>query len=315
MGKEITNVCQFKQVCIHCTKTQPDDRPHLCIAIQCEDYKVCPKCGMNRTLHETHDGQKLCKKCFGGYAKLGTRSSKAEIKDREESGVAMIHTASDNIHGVEIRQITVTPPGIPPPELNQDEKDYYNKRWNEYKGYYRNPKAYFICHQMILEELNLNYLAAKILCSRGEAESAFVRERQHSINTLRLLNEQLPDKEAEDVQDDEKSLAMIYDAYCREKQKRSVNGVSRILSQEAIALAPRLEFPIDPSELLKRCGFKIEEVSDVLSRIENIPLDKEPVDILEFFGFQIKEEYALPYEVQDASEYYDAEVNSEGSVE
>lgn len=295
------NPCIYKRVCRSCTKTEEADRPVACIAIQCVDYELCAGCNQNRTLHGE---RRLCKVCLGASVEIVRDSTKKEQKKRKnENRMTFVSTGNQD------REIVITPPGVPPKELNDNEVEYYNVRWEQYKGYYRNPQAYFICHMIILEEINLTYLNSKLLSVRGEAANEYSKERQQSIKVLETLSEQLPDKEAEDVQDDEKALCSIYETYCEEKKKRAPGGVGRILSQAAVALAPNLDFKLNPRELLRRCGFREEDIDIAVSKIAEVPDEsRTPEDILKFFGFELNEEYAMPFEMVDKSEFFDDEI-------
>jgi hypothetical protein len=310
MGKEHRNICTFKKVCNSCTKADLADRPSMCILIKCPYYKLCSLCGNNRKLND----RGLCIDCSGeskvGQNAIPSQARKAAAKavstgetniTREENGVLVAHSVS------------ITEPGVPPPELQGREVTYYQKRWSEYKGYYRNPAAYFICHMMILEEINLAFMNSRMLETRGELQQQYASERQRSITVLKLLKEQLPEREMEEVMDDEKAIASIYETYLQEKQIRYMGGVARLLSPGAIALAPSLTFPLDPRELLTRCGFDIVDIEQALEKIDYQPIAKErtPEEVLEFLGFFLKEEYAMPYVVPDTTELFNPHDQSE----
>ena len=300
------NICGFKKVCIACTKVALDNRPSFCEALECEEYKPCPGCKMNRTLHE-HNNQTLCKQCHATSEKLANKLLK-EKTAAITAGQQTISTGTnsegtDAAFGIpsptpKSRVVDMTPPGVPPPQLTDGERKYYEQRWLEFKGYYRNPAAYFVCHTMILEEIHLTYLNQKQIECRGEMQAAIANERSASLGMLSLLNKQLPEKESEDVADDEKSIGMIYQRYIELKGKRTLKGVSRVFTDEALALAPSMTFPIDPVDLLERCGYKIVDPKTILDHItfdDKIAGSKTQKEILEFFGFRLDEKFAMPY--------------------
>jgi hypothetical protein len=278
--------CLYKAVCKNCNKVAIDDRPSLCVHIKCVHYTICPLCHENRTLRDTDQGV-MCGQCLTKKPNL----AKAVLAKEEaaRAGTATISGAT-----AEPRQITVTKPGTPPPELNEEEKRHYKERWEDFKGYYRNPAAYFTCHMIILEEITLGYVEGRILASRGNLNTEWNEIKSISIATLEKLNKQLPAKESEDLLDDEKSLAMIYDTYVNEKKIRYANGVARLLTPEALALAPAMHFPIDATKLLQRCGFTPMDIEDVLQRVEMPPEHYTAAQVLEYFGFRLREEYAQP---------------------
>lgn len=294
------NPCRFKRVCVNCMKADMDSRPAMCIALKCEHYELCPVCKENRSLHGE---RRICKNCLG----ITSESSKSiignansELKAREATKTATVHTSTSSP-----LVVSITPPGTPPPEFNDNQKNYYNDRWRQYEGYYRNPAAYFICHMLIIEEINLTYLNSLMILSRGEMQFEHTKERQQSIQMLKILNEQLPERESQDIMDDEKALSQIYESYCKEKRIRSAAGVSRIFSPDAVALIPELAFKFDAKMILEKCGYKLEDLDAVLSRLEQMPIDRTPEEILKFFGYKLKEEYAMPYTPDDPENYID----------
>lgn len=297
------NPCQFKKVCTTCMKADLDSRPMMCIALSCEHYELCSGCQQNRTLH---GDRRLCKNCLGltsqGVASISSNVA-SEIKSRTNDGVGRVFTNADG--STKEMRVSVTAPGIPPPEFNDNQKQYYEDRWKQYEGYYRNPAAYFICHMMIIEEINLTYLNSLMILSRGQLNFEHTKERQQSIQMLKILNEQLPERESQDVMDDEKSLSQIYDSYIQEKRARSLSGTSRMLTPAAVALIPELNFNFDAKSILERCGYRLEEIERVLDRVESLPIDRTPEEVLQFFGFKLKEEYAMPYTPDDPENYVD----------
>lgn len=303
---EKKGICDFKKVCNSCTKAEVSERPSMCILLQCPHYTRCSICGMNRKLNDAG----LCLDC-SGQSKVSQNAIPGKARREANAKVPSLLQEEDGV--ITSRPVTLTEPGTPPLELQVLEKSYYQKRWKEYKGYYRNPAAYFICHMMILEEINLTFMNSRMLETRGELQHQYASERQRSITVLKLLKEQLPEREMEEVMDDEKAIASIYEAYIQEKQVRYAGGVARLLSPEAIALAPALTFPLDPRELLTRCGFDIVNIEQALEKIDfqEIATEKTPEEVLEFFGFYLREEYAMPYIVPDTTELFNPHDHSQ----
>lgn len=297
---EKKNPCTFKPVCRSCNKVEVGDRPQLCEAMACKDYQPCPGCGMNRTLHDSINKGTLCKICLK-TSKIGIQT---EIKETAEAISNGASVSTGNM-GVKVRGLhSLSIPGVAPDDLEDEEKEYYDKRWAEYHGYYRNPAAYYNCHQLILLEIHSSYLNRSLIGSRGELQKDLSRDLQVTIALRKMVQDQLPDKEAEDVMDDEKSLAMIYDTYRKEKGLRSLGPVSRVFRRDTVAIAPYLEFPLDPRVLLTNCGFKVVEVDKVVERIKDIPLEgKTPEEVLKFFGFELDEKYAMPTNTQDLDDF------------
>lgn len=280
----IGNPCRFKAVCHKCKKVDQEDRPNLCVALRCPEYLPCPDCGMNRTLHSSETGRSLCKECWKKFpTELATMLAGKKEGDQRE-----VSTGNS-----QVKKVTITPPGTPPPEFTEDEKGYYRTRWQDYEGHFRNPVAVFNCHMLIIEEINLLHINSDILKNRGELQYERMKERDASVRVMESLTKLLPERESEEIMDDEKSLAMIYESYVQEKGLRQVGKISRLLTPEAIALAPVLPFPIDPKELLQRYGYTLAEAEEAAKGV--LDYTKLTSDqLLEFFGFRINEEYALP---------------------
>lgn len=298
------NICAFKRECQQCVKVTLDDRPSMCEAIQCPTFLPCPECGNNRTLYEK-DGKKACKQCL----KLEPGEVKRLLAERNAqiaSGQMTILSTGKSGPGTQpppaiSRTLSITAPGTPPEELSVAERFYYETRWTDFKGHYRNPAAYYICHLMILQEVHTNYLSQKQINARGELAADISRELSLSVEMMKKLNEQLPEREAEEVMDDEKSLAMIYDRYTNSKKRRGVAGVSRFFRTDTEFLAPNLTFPIDPAEIIERCGGKLVSHEDMLKRLSLSRLTvegKTENEVLAFFGFRLHEEFAMGHDVQ-----------------
>lgn len=317
MPEQERGVCSYKKCCKQCEMVSEPDRPIMCVSLECELYTPCTQCGQNRSLSD----KGLCLACVGRpkpkniterreeFHKSQLASDGYDVTEppREPSQpIVQPDEAPPELPASEYieRTYDLVPPGTPPKELHPHEVDYYKKRWQEYSGYYRNPQAYFIVHCMILEEIHVSDLMSRSLSGRGEQQQDKIKSRQIAYQMLNTLRDQLPEKESEEVSDYEKSLSVIHDAYTAEKKERYVGGVARLLSPEAIALAPNLIHKIDLVALLKRCGFSVITEDELLQKWETIPEydtlppDSESMDIvMKFFGYRLREKYAMKYNV------------------
>lgn len=284
------NPCRFKVACRKCLKVQIAERPNMCAALKCPDFKPCPDCGKNKSLYP-ETGK--CYPCSGISKADASNLQYHDIINRKNAVVS----GTAPVAGRQINN-RITPPGTPPPGLSEDHVAYYKSRWEDYKGYYRDPSAYFVCHLIILEEINISSLTESLLGTQNERRDTIARALHTSITTMKTLKDQLPDREAEEEMDENKTIAAMYEEYVKNKKSRTINGVSRILSPEAIALAPELTFKIDPRQLLERCGFKEMDIEEAMSLLEKTPEDIQdsPVRVLEFFGFRLKDEYAMEFD-------------------
>jgi hypothetical protein len=279
----IIGICTWKTECKDCKIVDRKDRPNVCRDIKCHHLTICTSCGLNKYSEDTSDPDKtLCNECYANQ----NPTKKVRVTSQQQK------TTSNAVDSM-----TVMIPGEAPPSLSEKEKDYYIKRWTEYDGYFRDPAAYAVVHHMILEELNLNYIQSKIISIRGGVTSdELTKQKENSIKSLESLKKQLPEKEAREDSDEEKALCNAYSKYLEEIGKSTKRGFRRVLTEEAIALAPELYFKIDPRELLERCGFDVATLDEVLEKFyvpEEIGTTAE--EILEFLGFKLKEEYALPF--------------------
>ena len=137
----------------------------------------------------------------------------------------------------------------------------------------------------------MNFITEK----RGSDVSLLEKQRTRLIDNLKELRNQLPEKEANDMSDDEKSLAMIYERYCEEKKLMAVGKVSRMITPEALALAPVLTFPLNPQELLVRLGYRQVDAIQACESILQVDLPSSTKKMLEFFGFFLEEKFAMPF--------------------
>jgi hypothetical protein len=295
------NPCVFKNQCKTCTKAFMHDRPHFCVQLGCEFYTPCTRCRMNRVL----DVEGLCNVCVKEErGKREEAKATAPLRELDANG-DLQETTLDLQRALELdetevkpepRKLSLSSPGNPPSEYSNIEKEIYQAQWDEYKGFYRDPTAKFTVHSIIILEIELNWLLNEMINRRGSPDKNQEQQRLRLIRSLSELQGQLPKREANDESDDEKFISMIYDKYVAELKERRVGRVSRLLSPEAIALAPVLHFPIDPQELLTNCGYRMVDAVQACSHIILDDLPKEPEKLLEFFGFLLQEKYALPIE-------------------
>jgi len=242
-------------------------------------------------LYEYDQGKMACKTCLGNRPDI---IAKIVREKRQSIEAGKYPVSSGNSGNGAAREVTITSPGVPPPELSLEERDYYKQRWEDYKGHYRSPASFHVCHMIILEEICLNYLNKKMIETKGQLQFETYRERQQSAVMLKNWHELLPEKEAQDLMDDEKAINSMYQAYIEELGKTRCRGISRILSPAAIALAPILPFPLDLNLLLKKLGYNTIEIEEAISKIEIPPENMNALEMAEWFGFRPRQEYALP---------------------
>lgn len=302
------NPCTYKGVCIKCKAVAPEDRPTRCLQIACKQYTPCNKCSRNMDLK---DG--FCRWCSPDASKTVITTpdgSKASIPNlppthpllQSKSAVPVQGNASVGT----IRKITF--PGTAPELYSQDEKDYYNEQWISYKGFYRDPSVYGVAHQIILLEIELNHVSNEMMLMRGEVSKDLENKQQRLIENMKSLRNMLPAKDALDASRDEMMINKIYDNYIAEIQNKKVGGVSRFITTDAIALAPYVEYPMDPMELAQKLGYRLVDLTTAIDQIvqaKDIP--SEPLKLLEFFGFFLKQTYALQDSIPQGDEPLDTE--------
>jgi hypothetical protein len=309
------NPCSFKKACHTCTIVGGPDRPSMCQQLECEHYTPCKKCGANRPLTGTH----LCASCSAADGSAVVRGDANEpdkvVPARRGRPITLKAEAEENDGSVQELGIEITLPGTPPSNYSDAEKAYYDSHWDQYKGYYRDPTAYAVLHNLIILEIELNWATGYLIQHRAQPDANIEKQRNTIIANMEMLRKQLPAREAQDLSDDEKSLAMIYDRYIEEKKKSCVSGVSRILSPEAVALAPAMHFPVNAEKLLQRLGCKMVDVNSAVEKIiadHHIP--SSPESLLEFLGFFLKEKYALPFDENAIIDMEDEETEGELST-
>lgn len=307
--------CTFKKACHVCTIVGSTDRPSMCQQLECEHYTPCRKCGANRPLTGSHHCA-TCEKADGSAVVRGDGQEQDRIVPSRRGRPIPIKAAGDENDGsVQQLDIDITLPGTPPKNYSEAEKAYYNSHWDQYRGYYRDPTAYAVLHNLIILEIELNWATGYLIQHRAVPDANIEKQRNTIIANMEMLRKQLPAREAQDLSDDEKSLAMIYDRYIEEKKKTCVSGVARILSPEAVALAPAMHFPINAERLLQRMGYRTVDINAAVDQIiseRHIP--SSPEAFLEFLGFFLKEKYALPFDENAVIEMEDETSENEVST-
>lgn len=307
MSTENGNPCIYKKECKTCiAASELTDRPHLCIDLKCSHYTPCTRCQNNRTLNS----EGVCNVCV--VAERKKRDQEAVAIDDDGDLIAgpkshldmMLEEDDGGTEGLDIRTLSSSVPGIPPSEYSEQEKQYYKDTWESYTGFYRDPTTKFLLHSIIILEIEINLLMNQIINNRSKGPNKTLEtQRRTLIRNLHDLRKQLPEKEANEESDDEKFMSMVYDAYVKEKSERQLGKVSRVLSPEAIALAPTLEFPVNPRKLLQQLGYRVVDAAEACESIVLDDLPSDPEKVLEFFGFFLKEHYALPIEQMPEEDY------------
>lgn len=281
----LENPCTFKVQCKTCKLVELDDRPNLCREMACPVYTPCEKCGRNVPIQK----DKKCKNCTKERVAVEPElvAEPPTVSSGKENG-------KERTHGPPLtRKFSVTVPGTPPPEYNDEERAYYADQWVQYAGYYRDPSAYPIAHNLILLEIEMNHAIAEHIQSRveGDGNTKTMLDRHGKINDMMVkLRSQLPAKEAVELSEDEKAISAIYERWTEEAQKRRIGNVSRVLSPEAVALAPCLPFPVGLADILTRMGYQSISIEQALGKIANVKdLPADPLLILEALGMLVRE--------------------------
>jgi hypothetical protein len=301
---EQKNICSYKAVCKKCNMVSLDNRPAICKELECEHLTVCLKCGKNK--HIKDEDKTLCGSCSGRGADIefstnaegdtvATPVTQSDIHEPISSGNNQTEGGNSELEQTGV-VIEITPPGVAPDSYSEAERKYYLEQYEQYSGYYRDPTAYFLCHQIIITEIELNWLTCYMIQTRGELTKELDSKKTRLISNLESLRKQLPEKEAFELSDDEKSMAMIHDSYMKEKEAREGLGVRRMFSDAAIALAPVLDFPMDLQYLLQSLGYDTVTALDVAQKHldSGADLPEDPHQVALFFGYELNSEYALP---------------------
>ncbi len=278
------NPCIFKKVCTSCKFVTIGDRPNGCVKWSCKDYTPCKGCAENRPLDQTG----RCANCGG-----------EGVRPRAEGPPPVKQLPQETSHPVRqplpVQAEEFTFPGHAPSRYTADERQYYDSNWVNYSGYYRDPTAAALLHNIILLEVEINHTIAAIAQHRTESKKDLEGKHDRLTKTMKILRDQLPKKESMELNEDEKSLGMIHERYLEQIGHVRVGGISRVLTQDAIALAPHLHFPINVTELLQRLGYRLVDIVTALEKHftpEDVP--KNIDDMLEFLGFYLKAKYAMP---------------------
>ena len=211
--------CSYKQQCISCKLVPIESRPSLCESMQCEHFTPCVSCSDNKKLINN-----TCSRCKRLHQQDRDRRDQLRVSDiedeiPEDSLDTEVDSKYDSIPIPEYKG-TLALPGTPPESFSPAEKDYYLMMWSKYDNYYRNPTAYPIAHAIIIQQMELNRLIQQIHEASGEYVASLEQKKNKTIESLKKLHDQMPDREAEEISDDEKSIAMIYDSYIEAKKKR-----------------------------------------------------------------------------------------------
>lgn len=309
MSDKEKNPCRFKRACNTCTMAFVSDRPSVCISMECDYYTPCKRCQNNRDLND----DKLCNVCVKEL-RTATEAKAAATPILELTSEGVVSETTADLKAATIyedlpaeaayteRRLSISRPGQPPSEYSEQEKEIYRAEWSEYQGYYRDPTSKFTLHTIIILQIELNWVLNEMTIRRGAIDKNLEQQRMRLVRSLKELRDQLPTKEANEESDDEKFLSMIYEKYAQEAGERRLGQVSRVLSPEAIALAPVLHFPINPQNLLMKLGYRMVDASEACSSILIDDLPRDPRYALEFFGFFLSEKYALPLNSSTASE-------------
>lgn len=317
MANYPSNTCTHKRECKFCNIVSAEDRPGVCIEMECEHFTPCKNCGHNYVLGPNFK----CGNCNSRNQKL-VKSESGETATTDAKHNSPVFIASDepsNSPDVSIgnneqteRELSITKPGVPPPEFDAGEKDYYLSQWNEYKGFYVDPTAWPTVHQLILLEIELLWLGNELVKKRGESKADLERQRKLIIDSMESLRKQLPAKEAQAMSDEEAALAFIYETYLEEKGKKEFKVgdtvIRRVFSPAAVALAPVLPIPVNLSDLLTRLGWRTVDQMEVLDSMLELPVSEDPKKFANYYGFvELDENYALPYNEKTVME-----LNEEG---
>ncbi len=324
------NPCIFKKECRKCNLCTTESRPDMCLSLECEFYIPCKRCGVNMNLNQ--DG--ICKVCEKNKDK--NKPTSDEISERLSDEISSILEQEEDEHkdyseehldgimdkmalssrkkktrntvsGKKARTVKVTMPGTAPPEYSKEEMDYYLKQWNEYSGFYSDPTVFPIVHNLIILEIELNYVTQQILDVKGEYKRDVLTRRTQLIKDIGELRKHLPVEEASRMSEEETALSMIYDKYLNESRRRNSGDVKRIFDTPTIALAPVLHFKPDLSDLIARCGYQVEDAISLITRLKDLPED--PMELAKMFNFPVDEEFAKSDSEQeddfDYSKYYE----------
>lgn len=278
--------------------------------LNCEHYTPCIQCQQNRALNE----DQLCEQCVKPV------KGKAAAPPPVEPAIAEHPATSQEVSPVNFRAI-VTPPGVPHPNYTEQQRDYYKTNWENYVGYFRDPSAYPLIHHMIMMEIELMAVAnEKVYLMQLDGDNdprlkALEQRETKLISNMELLRRSLPEKEAQEMTDDEKSIAAILERYTQLKKSRYQGGVSRIMSPHAIALAPVLPHKLNLGEILRRLGYKAISVEEALDKVTDPQkLPRNPIELAEFLGMFVRERVVAAEDEDELPELPEGLINDEDSL-
>lgn len=327
---EFSNPCVFKAKCRSCNLCRSEDRPEMCIGLNCPDYTPCKKCEANRKLNE----DLMCGLCvklkerditgelLAGKAVAGLDNGFTESEPNDEESLLdenleeNLFEVVDNLTRSErskkrtgkhkkIKPIESTMPGTPPKEYSESETKYYESQWKEYSDFYRDPTVFPLIHNLIILEIELNFVTGKMIRTRSELRDEFSKRRTDIIRNIDILRRSLPSEEAMKMSEEEAALSIIHDRYIEEVTKRNNGKAKKIFDLPTIALAPVLHFKKDLIELLERLGYKTVDIFDMTTKIDDIPED--PQELAKMFGFPISQQFACEDDEDSVNyaDYYD----------
>lgn len=277
-------LCSYKTCCKNCRLAvdNHDERPSVCELNNCPEYRPCEVCKKNKPLTKDSD-KSLCVNC---YIDLTRGTDRDFTQEDSFTGIDIPHPEGD------AGRTATCSPGTPPAAFNNSEKQEYIRQWKEHDGFYKDPYALPMIHNMIIMQIQLHSVTEKIIVHQHEPDmlAILMNQQEMLIKNISAIQAKLPSKEAEDLSDMEASMAMVYQDYCEEHGKRYNGGVARMLTDEALALAPVLPFKVDLPRLMGNLGLNFvshEQASEML-KFDDIK------SALEFFGFEGDEDITAP---------------------
>lgn len=313
--------CSYKANCKTCRYASQQDRPSVCIDLDCEYYTPCKKCGANTTLQSnghcrecgrgkvsneestivrTKDGFAVASKSDVPIPGSSKRLSKAGatggldpviesvVSEIRADGTMVGDAASDESHD----DGGFTMPGTPPSGLNTEERKYYSKQWESYSEYYPDPTLGSTLHTIIVIELELLWITSRAANSRGEYEMELMTRRSRLTTDIKALRSSLPEEEASLISDKEAALSYAYEQYVDERAKNSFGGADRVFTKDAVALNAALPFKTDLPYILKKLGYVGEDAVSLADRVVDIK-NLTPIEVAEVFGFPVRQDLAI----------------------
>lgn len=302
MANDELNICSYKTVCRKCTMVGNDDRPEMCVELQCDKFTPCKKCGKNLTVNR----DSLCRACVTGE-KLGENvkiinddgtvdivpnflvdelvSGKEE--QEEDAGSKdkelvipdylkgeidkIISSERDNEEDIKKEQnkskmkkrLVASIPGKPPEFYNESSKKFYQNQWELYKDYWgSDPTTYVSIHSLILIEHDLIILGHQIAIASESQKPALEKHRQVLLGNVSKILKEMPESSIRRETEETKTLASIYNSYVNELNLKSIGDLRRIFTPEAIVLSAILPYKIDLNTLLDQLNIKHVNIND-----------------------------------------------------